>query len=52
MRNFYKGLVIALPISLAMWAVLLIPVAVEAEHHPRAFARVEAKVLRTAERYG
>lgn len=46
MLTVYRGLLIGVPISLALWAVLLLPVAAEAERHPHALARLESLAQR------
>lgn len=44
MRNFYKGMVYGLPISLAMWAAMAAPVTYVAVRHPHVLAHLEEKV--------
>lgn len=46
MRNFYKGLLFGLPISMALWAVIALSAADVAERHPHAFAHAEAAARR------
>lgn len=44
MRHIFKGIVVALPVSLAIWTMLLTGFFEIAHHHPRALVQIENDV--------
>lgn len=44
MRHIFKGIIVALPISLAIWAMLLTGIVEIAHYHPQALVQIENEV--------